>query len=91
MEIGYVSKHWTGPWARLLRAQRRGTGCRLTAAQVRRVLVGQPAQLSEGTGDRESRAMIAGGVEPGWVVRSGEGSVLSVPPRHGMSTVLSIK
>lgn len=36
MEIGYVSKHWTGPWARLLRAQRRGTGCRLTAAQVPR-------------------------------------------------------
>ncbi len=43
MEIGYVSKHWTGPWARLLRARRRGTGCRLTAAQVRRVLRDTPS------------------------------------------------
>lgn len=27
MEAGSVSKHWTGPCARLLRAQLRGTGC----------------------------------------------------------------
>ena len=38
-----MSEHWTGPWARLLRAQRRGTDCRLTAAEVRRVLRDAPS------------------------------------------------
>ena len=38
-----MSEEWTGPWARLLRAQERGTGYNLTAAEVRRVLRDAPS------------------------------------------------
>lgn len=43
MGIGHMTEDWTGPWVRLLQADARGTGCHLTAAEVRRVLRDAPS------------------------------------------------